>query len=114
MIFDEFGAEIIPHVDITPDEIPVVEDIGGFVRMLLTSADAFEADCFARVQALWPDPSMLIYSTQLADANPLFCWKRLEREFTTDPRGMTDEEKTQLKTRKEAIAAGMQIETGEA
>jgi hypothetical protein len=54
----------------------------GFIKILATEFDAFEADALARVQSANPDPSMTAYSFARPDKDDAtFVWYRVEDDL---------------------------------
>lgn len=71
--------------------------------------ESFDADALARVQAVNPDPSMTSYTFAYDDATS-GSWAKIEQDFFDVA---SEAERSEMKTKVEAIAAGMVIVQGE-
>lgn len=74
-----------------------------------TDFESFNADALARIQTVNPDPSMTSYTFATSDAVS-GSWAKIEQGFFDLA---TDEEKAAMKTKEDAITAGMVIPTEE-
>ena len=89
--------------------------IDGFLKMPKSEFDTFNADALAwlqndnRERTGEEDLSIDTYTTYTSDASPLYCWARVEEEYTS--RGLTDTQRNNIKTSSEAVALGMIIPT---
>lgn len=84
--------------------------INGFIKMLVSDFPAFNADAKVRMLVYNPNDSMDNYTSAMPDINPLYCWARVEEEFTS--KVMTDVERAKIVDYDTAIAQGMVINSG--
>lgn len=97
------------------DEIIIEEEIiapitAGFIKMLMADFPAFNLDAKTRMLAYAPGNDMDDYTSYVPDVNPLYCWARVEEEFTS--KVMTDVERAKIVDYDTALAQGMVINSG--
>lgn len=84
--------------------------INGFIKMLLADFPVFNLDAKTRMLAYAPNNDMEAYTSYILDTNPLYCWARVEEEFTS--RVMTDAERALVVDYDTAVSQGMVVNNG--
>jgi len=84
--------------------------INGFIKMLTTTFPAFNVNAKERMLAHFPDNYMEYYTVCTPDANPLYCWARVEEKFTSEV--MNDAERALIVDYDTAVSQGMVINNG--